>query len=432
MPSPFTRIYRFIFPADAKGIQVQTTTDINGETTTTTGYKCRHRAGISPEPCASCKRDRREQLKYRWRIILCLVLPFSISALDVTVIASALPWIAADFDEVPQLNWIIAAFNLTAAAFIPFWGQMADIFGRHAAIQGCMILALVGGAVCTGTPTSSFALLLFGRALQGIGCAGMNVVVRAIVADRVSLREDAKNWSIFSLVGGSAYAVGPVIGGARVFVSAFECIHLLTRACLLGYLTTTSWRWCFGITLPVGVAGCLVVFFFLRQVLLGPQPIPQLEETAETGRRSTFMQRLATVDIGGQLLCLFGFGLIILAFTWAGATYDWNTPAVLIPLIAGFLIIGTFIWWQREMEPGRMLSKRFPRQQAMIPWQVIKNRDIGLLFFTSFASGMAMYAVLYFCSLYFTMVKHLQPDEAGRALLYFVPGIGGKQGCLVQ
>ncbi|KAM0426497.1 hypothetical protein ACHAPT_008188 [Fusarium lateritium] len=364
--------------------------------------KCRH-GSETADSCQSCKAERRDQLTYRWKIILGLFLPFAISALDVTIIASALPWVADDFDQLSQLNWIISSFNLTAAAFIPFWGQMADIFGRHASIQACMIIAIVGGALCTGSPTSAFPLLLFGRALQGIGCAGINVVVRAIVADKVSLQEDAKNWSIFSMVAGSSYSVGPVIGG---------------------YLTNTSWRWCFGITLPVGVAGCIITFVVLRKELLGPQPIQQLEETAETGRRTTFKQRLKTIDVGGQVLSLFGFGLLILAFTWAGSTYAWDSPAIIVPLVFGSVIIGAFVLWQYYMTPGRILERRFPQQQAMIPWEVLRNRDIGLLFYTSFASGMAMYSVLYFCTLYFTMVKQLLPSEAGRQLLFFVPGLG--------
>lgn len=170
--------------------------------------------------------------------------------------------------------------------------------------------------------------------------------------------------------------------------------------------------------------GCVVVWFVLRPVLLGPQPLPQLDETAETGRRSTFAQRLATVDVGGQVLCIIGFGLLILSLTWAGATFAWDSPAVLVTLVLGVAVIAVFVWWQRAMEPGRVLARALPRQQAMIPWEVMRNRDIGLLFYTSAASGMAMYSVLYFCVLYFTMVKHLAAEEAGRALLFFVPGIG--------
>lgn len=112
-------------------------------------------------------------------------------------VASALPSIAADFGELAQLNWIVSAFNLTSAAFIPFWGQMADIFGRHGALQAATALMLVGSALCTGAPApGAFWLFLLGRAVQGLGCAGISVVVRTVLADRVPLREYARNWAV--------------------------------------------------------------------------------------------------------------------------------------------------------------------------------------------------------------------------------------------
>ena len=92
-----------------------------------------------------------------------------------------------------QLNWIISAFNLTSAAFIPFWGQVADIFGREYSIQSSIVIMMIGSALCTGASTNAFAVLLLGRALQGVGCAGLNVIVRVILADKVSLEENAKS-----------------------------------------------------------------------------------------------------------------------------------------------------------------------------------------------------------------------------------------------
>lgn len=163
--------------------------------------------------CAVCKNGKKAARKYRWKIILGLLLPFTLQALDITIIASALPWIAVDFGEIAQLNWIISAFNLTSAAFIPFWGQMAEIFGRHYSLQACVVIMLIGGALCTGAPTYAFPVLLLGRGIQGMGCAGISVIVRIVLADKVSLKENAKNWSIFSFTAGMSYGVGPVIGG---------------------------------------------------------------------------------------------------------------------------------------------------------------------------------------------------------------------------
>ncbi|GJC82518.1 efflux pump dotC [Colletotrichum liriopes] len=385
-------------PADGPATEGGAHQDKNDQTAIiekSSASACGHQYDSASGPCPTCKSARRAQLQYRCKVFAGLLLPFVVQALDVTI----------PTDETGQLNWIIAAFNLTSAAFIPFWGQIADIFGRHVSMQTCLVLMLVGSALCTGAPLTAFPVLLLGRAFQGLACAGLNVLVRIILADKVSLRENAKNWSVFSFLGGVlGWGLGPVLGG---------------------YITSgSSWRWCFGINLPIAFASMLVIYFVLRSELLGPQPIPQLDETTETGRRTTFVKRLQTIDIGGQVLFLFGFGLLILGLTWAGATYSWTSPAVLVTLILGVLISVSFVVWEYHMSPGKALARRFPWQKAMIPWELVRNRDIGLLFYTSFATGMAMYSVLYFCNIYFTMVKLWSADQAGVQLLYFTPGLG--------
>lgn len=241
---------------------------------------------------------------------------------------------------------------------------------------------LIGSALCTAVPTTAFGAFLLGCALQGVACAGLNTIIRAIMADKVSLKENAKNWTLFAFTGGMCYGIGPVIGG---------------------YLTAANWRWCFGINLPIAFLGVLIVFFFLRKDLLGPQPIPELNES-EAGRREKLVKRLATIDIGGQLLFLFGFGLIILALTWAGATYDWDDAAVLVPLIVGVLLSCGWLYYEYSMSVG-VLSHKLSFQRPMLPWNVVKDRNVSLLCYINFATGMAMYSVLYFVDIYFTIVK---------------------------
>ncbi|KAK5662525.1 hypothetical protein OQA88_8437 [Cercophora sp. LCS_1] len=381
------------------------------------------------------KAEKRRRRIYRAKIVLGLFAPFTLSALDTTIVASALPFIAADFGQIPpspplaipsispqltrlpptdqiaQLNWIITAFNLTSATFLPFWAQTADIWGRHTTIQLSIVIMTIGSAICTGAPTSAFGVLLLGRALQGVGAAGVNICVRTILADRVDLAEYAKNWTIFALISAVGFAVGPVAGG---------------------YLTQVSWRWCFGINIPVALVAIVLVVLLLRKELLGPQPLPEIEGS-EDGRRKMrnketkrgrFLLRLATIDFGGQVLFLVGIGLLVLAMTWAGSTYAWDSAEVVAPLVVGGVVTAGWVWYEWAMVPGRVMSRVWPLQRAMMPWKLMTTRDIGLVFYIDFCIGVAMFAVMYFMDLYFALVLGNSASDAGVALLYFLPGLG--------
>jgi hypothetical protein len=114
---------------------------------------------------------------------------------------------------------------------------------------------------------------------------------------------------------------------------------------------------------------------------------------------------LKVIDVGGQLLFLVGIGLLMLAFAWAPRTYSWDSAAVLCPLIVGSVVTLGFLCWEFLMAPSRLLARLFPRQRPMLPWEFLSQRNIGLLFYINLATGIAMYAVYYFTSLYFEVVE---------------------------
>ncbi|OBT96626.1 hypothetical protein VE01_05293 [Pseudogymnoascus verrucosus] len=353
-------------------------------------------------PCAECKEAKRAARIYRWRIISGLFVPFLVQSLDVTIIAGALPFIASDFNQLAQLNWIVSAFNLTSACFIPSWGQLADVFGRYYAMQFSLIFMVIGSVLCAAAPVTSFPMLLVGRALQGIGCAGMLINTKVILADKVTLEENAKNNTIFTIVGGVGYGIGPVVGG---------------------YLTQVSWRWCFIINIPLGLIGMVLVHFVLRPELLGPQEIKRVDGVTDVNIEQTFKARLLTIDYGGQILFLFGLGLLVLALTWAGSSYAWNSVQILAPLIIGVALLAAFIVWEYLMLPGHFLSRRNPTRKAMLPFKLLVARNVSILMYISFLTGMAMYAVFYFVDLYFALVHGKDSGESGVNLLYYLPGL---------
>ncbi|KAI1106739.1 hypothetical protein F4804DRAFT_284191 [Jackrogersella minutella] len=70
------------------------------------------------------------------------------------------------------------------------------------------------------------------------------------------------------------------------------------------------------------------------------------------------------------------------------------------------------------------LSHKLSFQRPMLPWNVVKDRNVSLLCYINFATGMAMYSVLYFVDIYFTIVKGFGSDRAGVQLLFYTPGLG--------
>lgn len=166
---------------------------------------------FGPERCEICKKTKHDARVYRWKLIIGLLLPYLLASLDLTVVATALPFIASHFQKLDQLNWIVTSYTLTSTAFIPCFGQLADVFGRHPCLQLSMFLMLMGSTLCAAAQT--WGMLLFGRAVQGISAAGIMNLIQIVLSDKVSLKENAKNNTIFSFIAGISYSIGPIIGG---------------------------------------------------------------------------------------------------------------------------------------------------------------------------------------------------------------------------
>ena len=99
-----------------------------------------------------------------------------------------------------SFNWIVAAYTLTFTTFVPVSGQLADIFGRHFAMQYQLFWVTVGSVLCA--TAQSWSMLLVGRGLQGIGAAGIVNLSRIIVSDGATLAESSSNNSTISLING--------------------------------------------------------------------------------------------------------------------------------------------------------------------------------------------------------------------------------------
>lgn len=260
-------------------------------------------AQIHPAPPSLSQRDKNT-------IILGSMLALFLSALDQTIVATALPSIAADLGDFQLIAWVVTAYLLTSTTATPVLGKLSDLYGRRAIIHLCLGIFLVGSVLCALAP--SMLVLILARALQGIGGGGMITMVQTIVADVVSPRERGRYSGYFSAVWAGSALLGPTLGG------------LLTHY--------ASWPWIFWINLPLG----LLSFVIVERVL----------------KRLPKVTRPARIDWFSILCFAASATALLLALTWGGVRFSWGSLPVLAAL-GGALVLGLFflLRQRRAAEP---------------------------------------------------------------------------------
>src|ERR1041385_8218647 len=131
------------------------------------------------------------------RIILGLMLAMFLSALDQTIVATALATIGRAYADVTDLAWIVTAYLLAATAVTPVYGKLADIHGRRPVLLAGIAIFVAGSVACALSPT--MPALIAARALQGLGGGGLIALSQTIVGDAVSPRERGRYQGYFGI-----------------------------------------------------------------------------------------------------------------------------------------------------------------------------------------------------------------------------------------
>ncbi len=156
-----------------------------------------------------------------------IVLPVFLAAADGTVVATALPAIAATFGEVERLSWIVVANLIASTVAAPAYGRLADLFGRKQVMIVSLAAFMCASLGCAFAP--SFDLLLLARVLQGLGAGGLMTLAQALLGENVPPRERGSYQGYLSanIVAGST--IGPIAGG-------FLTEHFGWQSVFIGYL----------------------------------------------------------------------------------------------------------------------------------------------------------------------------------------------------
>lgn len=193
---------------------------------------------------------------------LALALSLFMAALEATVVSTAMPTVVGELGGIQHYAWVFTAYMLSSTITVPIYGKLADLYGRKPVLLFGIVLFLVG-SIASGLSTS-MAMLIGFRTLQGLGAGAMQPVALTVIGDLYTLEERAKVQGAFSAVWGIAGLIGPITGGF-----------------IVKYMT---WHWVFFINVPVGV-GCLVLLmsYFHERVERKPQKLDYAGAALLTG-----------------------------------------------------------------------------------------------------------------------------------------------------
>src|SRR3981081_1310948 len=144
-------------------------------------------------------------------ILMSLMLTMFLAPLDQTIVATALPTIGRQFQDVSNLSWVITAYLLASTAVAPVFGTLSDIYGRRAMIITALSLFVAGSILCALAP--NMPVLILARGLQALGGGGIMPIVQTVISDVVTPRERGQDKDHFSGAWMAARVGGPILGG---------------------------------------------------------------------------------------------------------------------------------------------------------------------------------------------------------------------------
>ena len=139
------------------------------------------------------------------------MLPMFLAVVDQTIVATALPAIAAATGKVERASWIVVAYLIAATIAAPIYGRLGDAFGRRRLMFAALGVFIVASLLCAVSPTVE--LLTLARLLQGLGGGGLMTLSQALVGEAIPPRERARYQGYLATVAVCANTFGPVAGG---------------------------------------------------------------------------------------------------------------------------------------------------------------------------------------------------------------------------
>jgi EmrB/QacA subfamily drug resistance transporter len=301
-------------------------------------------------------------------IFVTIMLGMLLSALDQTIVSTALPTIVGDLGGGGHMSWVVTSYLLAETISTVLAGKFGDLFGRKAIFQVSVAVFIIGSFFCG--LAGNMEMLIIARAVQGIGGGGISVTATALIGDVIPLRDRGKYQGALGAVFGVTTVIGPLLGG--LFTD-----HL-------------TWRWAFYVNVPVAII----------VIALAARTIPG----ASTGPRPR-------IDYLGVLFVALGASGLTLATSWGGTQYAWTSATIIGLFIASIVALAIFVLVELRAE------------EPILPMRLFGGRVFSTASILSFIVGFAMLGALTFLPSYLQYVAGASATMSGVRTLPMVVGL---------
>ena len=291
-----------------------------------------------------------------------IMLPMFLAVVDQTIVATALPAIAAATGEVERASWIVVGYLIATTVAAPIYGRLGDSFGRKRIMFAALTVFMIASVLCAASPT--ILTLTLARVLQGLGGGGLMTLSQALVGETIPPRERARYQGYLAAVAVCANTFGPVAGG---------------------YLTEHfGWQSIFLVNLPIGVGA---------MVLATRLPPPRGERLA------------CKSDAGG-----LAYFAIFVATTLLALEQVQHVDAAQLPTGGALLILGVIALILLVRHENRADSPLIPLKLQRMP--AIWRSDAMAV-----CHGAALVSLITFMPVFLEVVRGASPSETGLLLV---------------
>ncbi|KAK6531762.1 hypothetical protein TWF694_002931 [Orbilia ellipsospora] len=309
-----------------------------------------------------------------WGVVASLMIGVVVASIDTSIVMATFSQIGSEFGRLEDANWMIVGYQLGLLATQPMYGKLSDIFGRKSLLLFAYTLF---GAGCFWIGISKdFWQVIVGRAISGVGGAGMMSLVSILLNDMVPLRDVASWRSYVYIAATMGRAFGAPLGGFLI--------------------DTIGWRWSFLGQVPLALLAIVMVSLRLK-----------VEHKGKQSQAQTLKQRFQRIDFVGATTLAVSLSLLLVFLDQASKEFSLENKTIVGAGI-GSVTFGILF----------LLAEAYVAKEPILSLKVLANRDVVSVYSILGLTTGSQIALVTTVSMYFVITLNVSNTNAAARLVF--------------